>query len=259
MRTAMLQAHSYLWHYLWVAPNLLLLFLGFLLRKRKLHKQIPAFLAFCLVAAIGELAIYSADISTSISPTAFWRMYWGNALLQGLLKIFVIGEVFVHLIGPYVSIARLGRRLVRAVTAVVLLAATFVAAYAPRDGSFGIVSGAHFLEQTTYLIECGLLVFIFAFTAYFRMSWDRRTFGISLGLSISACVHLGVWAVLANAGLSDSARNMLVFAKMATYHLCVLIWFYYLLVPSRSAVRPTVLPTDSNLALWNRELERLLQ
>jgi hypothetical protein len=47
---------------------------------------------------------------------------------------------------------------------------------------------------------------------------------------------------------------------MATYHLCVLIWFYYVLVPQRVAAKPPLAPLpENNLAVWNRELERLLQ
>ena len=46
---------------------------------------------------------------------------------------------------------------------------------------------------------------------------------------------------------------------MATYHLCVFIWFYYLLVPAKATVKPKVSLPENNLAVWNRELERLLQ
>ncbi|MGA7358541.1 MAG: hypothetical protein WCF73_18450, partial [Candidatus Sulfotelmatobacter sp.] len=49
------------------------------------------------------------------------------------------------------------------------------------------------------------------------------------------------------------------FVIMATYHVCVLIWFYYLLVPQRNAATSAVPLPEHNLELWNRELERLLQ
>jgi len=256
----MLQAHSILWHYLWVAPNVYLLALGILIWKRGLHTRIPAFLAFSVVSALGELGLYSADVLPSVPAEFFWRIYWANVLIQGLLKFFIVAEIFAHVSRSYSSIARAGKILIRGVVCIVVLAATFAAAYAPRDGVFGIVSGAHFLEQATYIVECGLLTFIFLFSAYFHLSWDRTALGIALGLSISACVHLAVWAVLANAGLSDSARNNLVFLKMGTYHFCVLLWFYYLLVPHKGPTPQShPLLTENNLDLWNRELERLLQ
>jgi hypothetical protein len=45
---------------------------------------------------------------------------------------------------------------------------------------------------------------------------------------------------------------------MGTYHICVLIWFYYLLVPHKVAARTPVSLPEDNLAVWNRELERLI-
>jgi hypothetical protein len=77
---------------------------------------------------------------------------------------------------------------------------------------------------------------------------------------------------MANSGLPDSKRIILVFLNMATYHVCVLMWFYYLLVP-QAALKSTVpsirLPQDpigplegptheEELEEWNRELERLI-
>jgi hypothetical protein len=46
---------------------------------------------------------------------------------------------------------------------------------------------------------------------------------------------------------------------MATYHVCVLIWFYFLLVPKKPAANVAVPLPENNLEVWNRELERLAQ
>ncbi len=256
----MLQVHSLLWHYLWVAPNVYLFLLGILLWRRRQYQRAPAFVAFALIGSVTELALYAADVLPSVKPEVFWLVDWANLLIEGSLKFLVIAEIFDHVFGRYSSIARVGKNLIRGVAVIVVLLATFAAAYAPRDGAFGIVSGANFLEQTIYIIECGLLVFIFLFSVYFHLFWDRMALGITLGLSVSACVHLAVWAVLVNAGLSNAARSSFVFLKMATYHGCVLLWFYYLAFPrheTASKSRPTL--PESDLAVWNRELERLLQ
>lgn len=255
----MLQAHSLLWHYLWVAPNLLLLFLAVILRKRGLHTRVPGFFAFCLVAALGELAVYSADVLPLIPASAFWGIYCVNVAVQGLLKFVLIGEIFAQLSGAYSSITQLGKMLIRGVAGIVLLMATFAAAYAPRDGLFAVVSGANFLEQTIYIVECALLSFLVLFAAYFHLHWDRVILGITLGLSISACVHMGIWATLANAGLPSSVRDVLIFLKMGTYHFCVLLWLYYVLEPKKITIRLSHPLPENTLDLWNRELERLFQ
>jgi hypothetical protein len=254
----MLLAHSLLWHYLWVAPNILLLVLGLLIWNNGLCKKFPAFFSFVVLSALGQLAVYAADVIPSVSAENFWRVDWASLLIEGPLKFVLVGEIFAQVFGAYTSLARLGRLLIRGVGVALVLTAAIAAAYTPKDGLFGIVSGAHILEQTIYLIEAGLLIFIFSLSSYFRLTFSRPIFGIALGLSISACVHLAAWAVIAGGSLDNSARYDLDFFSMATYHVCVLIWFYYLLVPQKIPAKPVVPLPENNLDVWNRELERLV-
>jgi multidrug transporter EmrE-like cation transporter len=254
----MLQAHSLLWHYLWVAPNFLLLVLAFFLWKRGVRRQFPSFFAYAILSAIGELAVYAADVLPFVAPENFWRVDWASLILEGVLKFVLIGEIFAQVFGSYSYLAHLGKVLIRAVGVFLVLGAAVAAAYAPKYELVRIVAGANLLEQSTYLIESGVLVFIFLFASYFHLRWSRPIFGITLGLGISACVHLATWAVFANGELPRSEKVILVFLNMATYHVCVLIWFYYLLVPQKVATKSAVAMPEHNLEVWNRELERLI-
>lgn len=254
----MLRAHSLLWYYLWVAPNLLLLFLAILIWRRKLHKQFPGFLVYAVVIAIEQLTLCVADVLPSISPLSWWYMFWAGLLAEAVIKFALIGEIFSSVVGPYPSLAKLGKLLISGVGVVLVLLATVAAAYTPKDNIYWIVSGAHLLEQTIYLIECGLILFLFLFAAYFKLHWNRFSFGIAVGLGISACVHLATWALMANGNFSPHYRVLLDLLNLATYHVCVLIWFYYLLVPHKSAITSGVPPPEHTLELWNQELERLL-
>jgi hypothetical protein len=255
----MLRAHSFLWHYLWLGPNILLLVLGVYLWRRGSRREYPAFVAFAILSAFGQLVVYIADVLPSVSPWTYWRVDWGNLILEGVLKFVLIGEVFGLLFGSYASIAKLGQTIIRVIGIGLVFAAAWAAAYAPKYELVGLVSGATLLEQSIFFIESGLLLFIFLFASYFRLSWPRLLFGISVGLSISACVHLATWALITNLGIPQSKWILLVFLNMATFHVCVLIWFYYLLVPLRVSAKPSVPLPENNLAVWNRELERLLQ
>jgi hypothetical protein len=130
---------------------------------------------------------------------------------------------------------------------------------------FWLISGGHVLQQSMYVVESGLILFIVLFASYFRLSWSRQTFGIALGLGILSCEHLASWAVLASEVLG-SKSILLDIANMATYHVCVLIWMYYLLVPQKKSHPSNVPPSDppaglaafEHLDVWNQELERLL-
>lgn len=255
----MFRAHSLLWHYLWVAPNVFSLALGYVIWKRGLHRRFPAFFAFVALGAASELVVYWADVSPSVSAETFWVVVWLSLLVEGPLKFAVIGEIFAHIFDSYPSLARLGRLLIRGLGVVLVLAAALLAAYAPTDNTVGRIAGAHLLQQAIYLVESGLLLFIFLFASYFSLRLSRPVLGIALGLSVSACVHLASWAILANSELADSRRTVLDFLNMATYHACVLMWFYYLLVPEKVVTKSAVPLPENNLAVWNRELERLLQ
>lgn len=259
----MLQPHSWLWHYLWVAPNVLLLALGLVMWKRGLGKHYPAFMAFAFLGALSEIAVYTADVAPRISAQAFWYTFWASLVIEGPLKFILIGEIFAQVCGAYPSLARFARLLIRVLAVVLVLAAAIAAALAPNDSRFTIISNAHLLEQTTYLVESGLLVFIFLFAGYFKLRFARSVLGIALGLSISACVHLATWSLLANGGLTDQKRGLLDFVNMATYHGCVLIWFYYLLISPKDKTALSPSATGSNFAnkdldAWNRELERFV-
>lgn len=255
----MLQAHSFLWHYLWVAPNIFLLALAFSLWRRHFQRRFPVFVAFTIVIAIEQLTVYAADVTPFVGAETFWRVLWAGLLVEALVKFALIGEIYGRVFGQYASLARLGTLLIRGVGVILTLLASVAAAYTTKDSIHWIISSAHVLEQTIYLIECGLILFLFLFAAYFKVTWSRAPFGIALGLGLSACVHLATWALMANGGLSVYYRGLLDFLNMATYHVCVLIWSYYLLVPQKSAIMPAAPLPEHNLEVWNRELERLLQ
>jgi hypothetical protein len=256
----MLQAHSFLWYYLWVAPNLLLLILAALTWRRKLHTQYPVFLIFALVIPVEQLTLFAADILPSVSATTWWHIFWVGLLAEAVIKFALIGEIFSAVFGLYPSVGKLGKLLISGAGMVLVLGATLVAAHTPKDNTHWIVSGAHILEQTIFFIECGLILFLFLFAAYFKLHWSRSAFGIGLGLGISACVPLATWALMANGNFAAQYRNLLDVINMATYHVCVLIWFYYLLITPRKDSRPggSPPPPEHHLEVWNKELERLL-
>jgi hypothetical protein len=254
----MLQAHSFLWHYLWLAPHILQVGLAVWIWRRGLHKLFPVFLAYAIFEAIEEFTLYGMDVLPWVKAETFWRAFWVGLIIEGLIKFALIGELFLHLLRSWPALAKLGSWLIRGTGAVLVLLATLAAAYAPIDNpQYSFISRAHILQQTLYIIECGLILFLFLFAAHFELTWNRRTFGIALGLGILSCEHMGTWAVMASGALLDK-RHLLDFLNMATYHVCVLIWFYYFLIPQRSATTSVVPLPEHNLEIWNQELERLL-
>lgn len=255
----MLQAHSFLWNYLWVAPNVFLLALVVVIWSKGLARQIQAFVAFAILSALGEIACFIADVAPFVSAENFWRVSATSLALESLLKFLVIGGICAGVFSQYSSISRISGILISGFGGVLVLVSGLIAGFGHGDNDTLLVSGVHLLEQTVFIIETGLIIFLVLLAAYFHLSWDRLSYGILLGFGISSCEHLATWAIIANASPSEPTRTVFAFLNMGTYHLCVLIWFYYVLVPSKVVTKSAASMPENNLAVWNRELERLLQ
>jgi hypothetical protein len=253
----MLQAHSLLWHYGWIAPNVLTLVLAAFVWCHGLHRQYPVFFGYLLFASAEGIGLYVLDLSPAVSSKAWWYAFWAGAIIEGLLKFIVVAELLHHLLHSWPSIAKLGRNLVSGAGALSVLLASVAAAFAAPDNTPQYIGGAHVLSQTLYFTEAGLIVSIFVLAACLRIPWDRTTFGIALAFGIVWCEHLAVWALVAGGLVRNRGWEDL--ANMGVYHLGVLIWFYYVLVPQKAVIKSSVPLPENNLDVWNRELERLLQ
>ena|SRR5271166_2427841 len=253
----MLQPHSLLWHYLWLAPNVLQAALALVLWRGCVRRQFPIFFAYLISGAIEQFTLYGMDLLPYVSARTYWSASWVGMIIEAVVVAGVIGELFFHQLRSRPAIAKVGSRLISGAGAVLVLLAVVAAAYAPvvRQAPTS-VSRAYILMQSLYMIEGGLALFLFLFAAYFKLSWNHQAFGIALGFGIVWCEHLAAWALVASGPLLDKRLD---FLNMATYHVCVLIWFYYLLVPQKVATTSAVPLPENNLDIWNRELERLLQ
>ncbi|HEX3820914.1 MAG TPA: hypothetical protein VHW45_11295 [Candidatus Sulfotelmatobacter sp.] len=275
---SMLQAHSFLWHYLWLAPGLLSLFFAVVLWLRGEHRKYPFFVVYLLFVPVEQFCLYIFDLSPRISAVAWWYAFWVGTIVEGMLKFAILSELLRHLLSPWPSIAKLVRNVVSGSGVFLVFLAAVVAAFAAPDNVYRVVASAHILSHTLYLIEAGLIISIFLAAALFRIPWERITFGISLGFAVTWCEHSAIWAlvtegIVRNRGWED-------FVNMATYHLSVLIWYYYLLAPTKQKVlaipargqRPAIEPAGTIAAFstrpgeepketlhdWNRILERLI-
>ena len=256
----MLQPHSLLWHYLWLGPHVLQVGLAAVLWRKKLYKVFPLFFAYLVFEAAEEFTLYAMDVLPSVTARTWWIAFCFGLLVEGALKLGVVAEILFHSVRGRVSIAKISLQLVAITGAVLVLLAVVAAAYAPVDATQPVWTyRGCVLLQSFYIVEGGFALFLFLFIAYSKLSWSRTDFGIALGFGILFCEHMATWSITASKALLYTQYPYFDFLNMATYHACVLIWCYYLLVPQKKATEPAVSLPDNNLATWNRELERLLQ
>jgi hypothetical protein len=255
----MLQAHSFLWHYLWLAPAVLQLAVALLLWRRGMHRQFPVFCCYLLFGVVETAILYGFDVSSTVSPQAWWFAYCAFLMAESVLKLAVIAELLRHLLQHWSALARMMRSLVGAVGVALVFFATVAAALREPNRTPWLIWAAHGLSQSFYIVLAGLIVSVLLLSVYFNVKWDKITFGIALGFGVYWCEHLAAWAVTAGRALDGESAAKFDMANMATYHLTVLIWLYYALA-TETVSEPSAgeLP-DHRLDVWNRELERLLQ
>jgi hypothetical protein len=93
------------------------------------------------------------------------------------------------------------------------------------------------------------------FARVLHVSWRSLPSGIALGFAISASNELA-----ADVSLSAFGRGYYVnvdLARMVAFHMCVLVWFFYISGPERIAFTGKRL-TRTDLELWNEELQRMV-
>jgi hypothetical protein len=200
--------------------------------------------------------LFVLDHSDRVSPQQYWQVAWIALSVSIALRFAIIHEIFAQVFRPYPGLKELSRLLLLWGSVVLVLVAVGVAAYAPGDTTPPILAGIHVVDRAVGLVQSGLLVFLFLFASYFRLSWKSYVYGIAVGMGMFASVDLATSAIRVASGPGDGSF-VLSFITMATYHVCVLIWLAYLLVPESARRAVGELPAH-DLEEWNAALQRLL-
>jgi hypothetical protein len=248
--------HSPLWHYLWIAPHVMQVLIVFVMIRRRLIAEFPLFLIYTITEAVGGGILFSMDHIASVSPQEYWATHRLLLAISVALRFAVIYEIFSNLFRPYEALARLSQVLLRWTAAVLLIVAVIVAAYATPGPEPTLLFSIHVVEVAVSVMQCGLLLFLFMFSSYFRVSWKSYLFGIAAGFGLCSIITLAKESISITTGPAP-ASYFLDFVTLAAYHCSVLIWLVYMLLPQAQGRTASRLPTH-DLEQWNQELQRLL-
>src|ERR1043166_4361427 len=97
-------AHSFLWHYLWIAPHALQLIIAIVMIRRRLFNDFPLFLAYTIFQAIGSTILFILDHVEAVSTYQYWYTHWVLSLISIGLRFGVIWEVFRHIFRDYAGL-----------------------------------------------------------------------------------------------------------------------------------------------------------
>ena len=126
--------------------------------------------------------------------TAYFWLYWACSAVNLVLGFMVIYEIFLDVFRPYHTLKDLGSVLFKWAALVMSLVGFVVAASSPIGDQGPIVQAVITVTRCVRVAQVGLILFLLVFSRYLGVSWKQHSFGLSLGLGLSAGVELGTLA-----------------------------------------------------------------
>jgi hypothetical protein len=251
-----MNSRDVLTHIFWGTPPLLQLATSVIMRRRKLERDFPFFFTYTLALVVQSALLYW--LSHVPQPDGFsyffWR--WTAELVDGVLKLAVVNEIYAHIFERYPALRGLGEILFRWILAVMVIIASVVAALAEGEDGARIVRGVLAFDLSMTIIIGGLLFSLFLFASYLGLKWRDFAFGVALGLALFATVGLaGVVTRIHWGPIADSSYALV---RSAAYNCSVLIWLVYCLRRAPAGATVTSFPVN-NLERWNQALLELRQ
>ena len=235
----------------WIVPAVLLAALATVMRIRHLHREWPAFFAYCAFSAARTPILFWACHGTEL----YFYFYWAAEAVSTVLALAAIYEIFLQMFQPYGTNSGLAQSLFRWVGAALVLAAVVTAMAAPGNDANRVLAASLVVGRGLLLVQCGLLLFLFAAAAHLRLSWRNHALGIAAGFALFLGVQLAQGAVRAQVGaVSERTLNLV---KMGSYTCAALVWMTYLLA-RQSAEVPAAAPRSEQVKSWNQALVHFL-
>lgn len=247
--------------YLFVAPSVLLGCCAFLLWRQRLDRKYPIFAAYVGFQFLQFIVLFTADLLalSSIGSLATYRwVLVGATGVVAVLQVGVLYELASELLLSQSSLANSVRPLLRRSLASVLLIAVGSSALLPQTASERVVTAFQVLDFASNLMATGLLLTLTLCTRALRISWRTLPAGIALGLGVNATAELCGSALLSVVvGRSGYVATDLI--RTGSYHVCVLIWFIYLLRPAPSPNLKGKRFRKADLEAWDEELQKMVR
>jgi hypothetical protein len=228
----------------WFGSTVIQIFLVFLIFRRGVHKRFSFFCAYVLYDLIRAIAVPAAAALIKI-PHLYFYLYWLSLPVEYIITFLLIIQVFAHIFRVHILDSSKPIRLFL-LSVLVLFALSAVLVLVPdipANTSTGLIL---LLDRSTELLICGLLIFMWVYSARLGLSFQNHVWGIVFGLGIYSAVSLISAAI--NAALGDICTGLISSLPHFAYFGSVIIWAVYLARPEPGS--PPL--TDQRLTeYWN--------
>lgn len=253
----MMHGHRFLLFYLWIAPHVVLAVVAVLLLIRRLYTRFPVFFVYTWYEIVEFALLFAITVIGHNQGALYARVFLITFVISTALRFGVLQEIFNNVFREHGHVDALARVSLRWTTGFLLAAAVLCVIFASGQTADNLTAGVAWVGRGVAIIQCGLVLFLLLSTRLFGLSLQSYVFGIALGFGILSSVDLANWAMHTRE-LTESMASVLDLLPTGGYHVAVLIWLGYLVVPAREIVQPSDVPVGG-VDPWNRELERFLR
>ena len=242
--------------YLWIMPHVVQVFVLLIFLKKRLHKQLPLFCVFTVFEILRFVLLFTVSrfVTDSSIDVYLWFLTCTEAI-DAALQLAVLYELTQNLIFSRTSLGGMLRRVFMWTAAGLVLVAAATSGSLHDISRQKIVNGFEILDFSTGLVQVGILVALVLFSRVLRISWRGHATGVALGFGVSACIELATAALRAEFG--RPAFIAIDITQMFAFHVSVVIWLIYLLLPDRSPAFSGHGFEKSDIQLWDQELQRM--
>jgi hypothetical protein len=230
---------------IWVIQAVTQAAIAIVLYRRKLHKEFPAFFLYVIVQLLAfcvQLPVYNYCENRIV----YFEVYWVGTALDLVLSFKIIHEIFLDVFKPYHALKDLGTALFKwAALIMILLSAVLISFSSTQDP---MITSILTVQRCVRVVQCGLVVFLLAFSSSLAVNWRRLSFGIALGFGVVAGGELLASALLSGQRLHTPFWQV---STMLSYELGSSLWLFYSLCNRRRDMAPVLVPQRWDEALMD--------
>src|SRR5579864_6577035 len=207
---------------LWISQPILQTIIGVALYRRKLHKQFPAFFVYTVAQIIlcaisfGVHASYSSVyLDSAHNYSLYFVMYYSWAALKDL-----------------------GTALFKWAAMIMILVSVVMVSMSPGWDD-PVRRTIRVVQLCVDVIQCGLLIFLLAFSQNLGVSWRRLSFGVALGFGLASCTELLTHALHSGLHIRSMTTSLI---DMTAYEAGLLLWLGYSAFCKYESAVPVLVP-----------------
>jgi hypothetical protein len=228
---------------LWISQPILQAIIAVVVYRRRLYKDFPAFLSF----TIAQIAIFSVEFPVYNwgGGDAYFYVFWISAAVNVVFAFQIIHEVFIDAFKPYPALKDLGTALFKWAALIMILVSIVLISVSPGWDN-PVRESILVVQRCVRVVQCGLVLFLLAFSRNLGVSWRRQSFGIALGFGLFSGVELLTYALYSGSHMHGMLTNLI---NMSAYNFGMLLWLWYSAAYQKNAVLPILVPQRWDEAL----------